>query len=718
MESAEDLMSKYKERIEQELGVAVQPSENVSSKEYKEFRQELMPKQLSFYENACNFSEKFMKIKPKKDKAAILQESIRIAHLNITPVGAYSFAMLLPMAVVIFGAFFSFILLQSFFFVLFFLVAGLSLITPLIKIPVYIANSWRMKASNQMVLCIFYVVTYMRHTSNLEGAIEFASEHLSPPLSLDLKKVLWDVESGVHSSVKEALDVYLESWKKYNFEFVEAFHLVESSLYESSEERRVSSLEKSLDVILDETYEKMLHYAQNLKSPITMLHMLGIILPILGLVILPLVVSFMGNVGWYHLFALYNIALPTAVYFMGRGILSTRPTGYGSTDVSDDVPGLKKYKSIIFKTGNTEVMLNPALVGIVVLGLLLLVGFSPLIIHMLNPDFDTGFGSADDTNAPCFKKFCFLGYKEVDGREKGPYGLGSSLVSLFVVLALGISAGVYFSASSKKLMKIREKSKQLETEFASALFQLGNRLGDGLPAEMAVGKVAEVMKGTVSGNFFEVVSKNVTRMGMSVEDAIFNPQYGALVSFPSKIIESGMKVLIESIKKGPAIASQALMNVSRYIKEIHKVNERLKDLMAEIIASMRSQIKFLTPVIAGIVIGVTSMITTIIAKLSTQMKEMGGGVEGGLAAMPSMFSLGIPTFYFQIVVGIYVIQIVYILTMMANGIENGADKLNENYSMGKNMMRSSFIYCIIAFAIMMIFNLIAATIMGSMSLGG
>jgi len=46
-----------------------------------------------------------------------------------------------------------------------------------------------------MVLCIFYVVTYMRHTSNLELAVEFASQHLSAPLNLDLRKVLWDVET-------------------------------------------------------------------------------------------------------------------------------------------------------------------------------------------------------------------------------------------------------------------------------------------------------------------------------------------------------------------------------------------------------------------------------------------------------------------------------------------------------------------------------------------
>ena len=71
-------------------------------------------------------------------------------------------------------------------------------------------------------------------------------------------------------------------------EFIESMHLIEASLYEASEGRRLDSLDKSLSVILEETYEKMLHYAHNLKGPLTALHMLGIILPILGLVILPL----------------------------------------------------------------------------------------------------------------------------------------------------------------------------------------------------------------------------------------------------------------------------------------------------------------------------------------------------------------------------------------------------------------------------------------------
>ena len=264
-------------------------------------------------------------------------------------------------------------------------------------------------------------------------------------------------------------------------------------------------------------------------------------------------------------------------------------------------------------------------------------------------------------------------------------------------------------------MQIRDNTKALEKEFASALFQLGNRLGDGLPPEIAFEKVAGVLRGTVSGNFFELVATNIRKLGSSVKAAIFDPQVGAIKYFPSNLIESSMKVLIQSAKKGPKVAAQALVNISVYVKEIHRVNERLKDMLADIISSMTSQIKFLTPAISGIVVGITSMVTTILIKLGTQMNQMtadseGAGSIGGIA---SMFGDGIPTYYFQIIVGIYVVQIIFILTVFANGIENGADKLNERYQLGRNMIASTVLYAIISLVIMLIFNTIAGKIMES-----
>ena len=711
-----DLVETYKMQIEKELG-SKSYNPKITSREYQEFKKELMPRHLTLYEKLCNLSEKILRIKPDKAKEQAIVEDISISHLSVTPSGVISFSFLAPIVIILFGSLISYLIFKSTFFVIFFFIIGLSLIKPLGSLPSYIANSWRLKASNQMVLCIFYVVTYMRHTSNIENAIEFAADHLAPPLSLDLKKLLWDVETEKYESVKESLEAYLQTWKKWNFEYIEAFHLIESSLYEGSEERRLNSLDKSLDVILSETYEKMLHYAHNLQSPITMLHMLGIILPILGLVILPLMVSFMGEVKWYHIAAIYNLLLPVGVYYLGKIILSRRPTGYGQTDISEENPELKKYKNVIIQLGKVEFLINPIFFSILIGVLLFILGISPIILNNIL-DKDPGFGE-EDSSSDCGKQFCLLGYTKSPktNEDIGPYGLGATILSLSITLSIGLSLGIFYRLRSKNVIKIRERSKKLELEFASALFQLGNRLGDGLPAEIAFSKVESTMEGTISGSFFSLVSSNIRRLGMGIKDAIFDPVHGALASFPSNLIESSMKVLIQSIKKGPIIAAQALTNVSRYIKEIHSVNERLRDLMADIISSMNSQIKFLTPAIAGIVIGITSMVTAILGKLGAQLKNISSGTDTSQAGLIDLFGESIPTYYFQIIVGLYVIQITYILTILVNGIENGADKLNERYQLGNNLINSTILYCIISLIVIVAFNVIASEILSSGSLG-
>ena len=728
---------KYVDRIKKEFSGEPSESSQYQTREYLEFKREILPKHMSWYEKACNFSEKIMQVKPDKARIPELKIAIETCHLNSTPTGVASFAIFGPLMLIIVVSLLAYgvpLALGgegSLFLIFFTILIGVAIMAPLGNLPVYFADNWRMKASNQMVLCIFYIVTYMRHTSNLELAVNFAAEHLGPPLSLDLKKVIWNVEMGRFDSLRESIDAYLETWKKWNMEFVESIHLIESSLFESDEGRRVNALDKSLTVMLDETYERMLHYTHNLQAPLNTLHMLGIILPILGMVILPLAVSFIPEVKWYHLFMIYNITLPIIVYYFSKTILSKRPTGYGNTDIADINPELKKYKNVLINVGGSEIKINPAFLAISIFILLFFVGIIPLVLHSMLPGMDYVILKDGADWVPGVIRgidhkdavFYFLGYRNlvenevITDKEFGPFGLGATLISLCIPLALGISVGLFYKIRSSKLIGIRNEAKKLEKEFGSALFQLGNRLGDGIPAEMAFDKVARVMEGTTSGKFFDSVSINITKLGMSVEQAIFDEKVGAIKYFPSNVIESSMKVLIESSKKGPLIASQALINVSEYIKQMHRVEERLKDLMADIISSMKSQVSFLTPAITGIVIGITSMISVILGKLGGQISSLtGGGETGGVvpsgaaALLGAMGSGGVPTYYFQIIVGLYVVQIVFLLTILINGIENGADSLTEKFLLGRNMNRTTLTYVITAFCIILLFNIIAGTI--------
>ncbi|MAG73003.1 hypothetical protein CL620_01700, partial [archaeon] len=548
VDAHQDLIQKYKERIEKEFGQASPTETKVSSREYTEFKQELYPTHFSLYEKACNFSENLLKLKVDGKSAAKYQKFIDLCHLNVTPSGVVSLSIILPLTIMIVGALVSFAIFQLLFFVVFFLFAGLLMIPALQKTPEFMANSWRMKASNQMVQSIFYLVTYMRHTSNLERAIQFAADHLETPLNLDFRKILWDVETQKFSTIRDAANAYLEKWSEWEKDFVESFHLVESSLFESVEERRLALLDKSLDVILNGTYENMLHYAHGLKAPMTMLHMLGIILPILGLVILPLVVSFLGSGDPFtttiYISMLYNVSLPVGVYYLGRTILSKRPGGYGAADISKKA-GVKEARNVAIPLSKAFVIrVNPLYFSIMIVIVTIIIGLSPLLFHTFDPNFDIPFGEnaafLDYICPPCAEGAAAgtCGEGCSPDSQVGPYGIGASMLSLLLIAGIGASIGVYYRLRSKNVVKIRNRTKELEDEFSSALFQLGNRLGDGLPAEIAFSKVAATMRGSTSGDFFNVAEKNITKLGMGLEQSLFDPKVGAVRSFPSKVIES------------------------------------------------------------------------------------------------------------------------------------------------------------------------------------
>ena len=705
------IMDRYGAKLGNQFQSAMdRPSSGAFTKDYDTFRKEALRLENSLYERSCNFASSLLNFSSSdKEYNKKVQNAIDYIQLNITPGSAYTLSILVAFTLIFLGVFVGFVTfifgITQIFLALFFVIMGVVVLKPLSKYPIYIEQKRRLQASNQMVLCILYIVIYMRHTSNLEHAIKFAGEHVGQPLALDLRKIYWDVETNKYHTIHQSLENYLQTWKDHNLAFVESFHLIESSLYESSEARRIELLEKGLAVILEGTYDSMLHYAQEVRSPITMLHMLGVILPILGLIVLPLMGSFLG-IKWYHIFLLYNILLPLVVFFIGYNILAKRPVGYAQSDITS-IPQFENLRKASIKLTKTqEILVEPKFIAIIIFFIFFMIGISPLLLHIISPGADIEFA----------KGIYLLGYQTTDTGVFGPFGLGATLLSLFLPMGIAISLGTYYSIRSKKIIKIREETQKLETEFRGAIFQLGNRIGGGMPAETAFGKVSQNLAGTPTGKFLGIVDHNIKQQGMNLQDAIFNNKTGALITYPSSLIESTMKVLVESARKGPQVVSKALLSIADYLDRIYKVSERLKDLLSEITSSMKSQVSFLTPLIAGIVVGIGSMITTIIGGLST---SLGGATEGadtsvlaGASNLANIFPIDklMSPYFLQLIVGLYVVEMVIVLTIHANGIENGVDKLNEEYTLGKNLYRGTLLYILIAAITIFAFNMLALAV--------
>jgi Flp pilus assembly protein TadB len=563
-------------------------------------------------------------------------------------------------------------------------------------LPQRLANSWRLKASSQMIPAILYIVIYMKHTSNLEKAIQFASEHLEGPLALDFKKVFYDVEIGKFSTIKSSMENYLETWRNYAPEFIESFHLIESSLFEPSESRRVQILEKSLQVILDGVYEKMLKYSREIRSPLTSIYMIGIVLPTLALAMLPLASTLLGGtLKAVHVFILFDLIVPFFVFYMTSEVLLKRPGGYGETSVLELNPDYNKFTSK--KHWITALIITLPILIIGLLPLILQIGFISSSLHIPSDFSFAQFGLEFFGDAKLFE------FKTLDGITTGPFGPGAMILSLLIPLAIALFFSIAYTGKTKELIKSRDKTNKLEEEFTNSLFQLGNRIGDGIPAEIAFGRVAESTTGQTTSNFFALVNHNIQNVGMSLEEAIFNKRNGAIIYYPSNLIATSMKILVESVKKGLQIAARSLMSISDYVKNVQKINQRLRDLLAEVVSDMKSNMVFLAPLLAGIIVGLSSMITLILNKLQS-LAGVAGSADTGISGFGSLTSIisifdvnrMIPPYYIQIAIGIYLIEVVFILTGALVTVDSGKDALREKYDLSKNLKRGILLYVLTA----------------------
>jgi hypothetical protein len=363
------------------------------------------------------------------------------------------------------------------------------------------------------------------------------------------------------------------------------------------------------------------------------------------------------------------------------------------------------------------------LVSALITAPIFLVGLIPLILQSefvssilhLSKDFSfaqIGFGFFGDT-----KMFDF---KIIDGQTVGPFGPVAMILSLLIPLSIALFFAISYSIKTKELIKSRDKTTKLEEEFTNSLFQLGNRIGDGMPAEIAFGRVAESTTGQTTSNFFSLVNHNVQNAGMSLEEAIFNRRNGAIIYYPSNLISTSMKVLLESVKKGLQIAARSLISISDYVKNVQKINQRLRDLLAEVVSDMKSNMIFLAPLLAGIIVGLSSMITLILNKLQS-LASVGAGAETGISGLGSLTSIisifdvtkMIPPYYIQISVGIYLIEVIFILTAALVTVDSGRDPLREKYELSRNLKKGIALYLITA-----LISVIALSTLAIVSLSG
>lgn len=533
------------------------------------------------------------------------------------------------------------------------------------------------KSSSDLVTMILYLVIFMRQTPNLEGAVQFASDNLTSYLALDLKKLIWDTAARKYNNIKEALDEYSKRWAKTSPAFTDALFLIESSTSQETEEARLGLLDEASDRILGGTFEAMTKYASSLKEPLNTIYMIGMVLPVLGLVLAPMLMAFVAVPDFGLLLALmYDIGLPLMVYFLIRNKLLTRPSGFGAPDISN-IPNIPKVGNFFIKIGKKNVNINAVLPAILI-----------FILFMLPVYF----------LYPMLLKF-------------GPTQI---YVSMFITAAIGFSIVAYLKLSVIQLKETEEELNAIETSFGAAMSQMSSFLSQGYPPEATLVKVEENMKGTPVSEFFDVTINNIRKLGMSLKDAFFNATNGSTRFFPSPMILASTKIFLSSAAKSVRNASVATAYVSKHLANLRRIEEQVRSLLEEVTSGMRVEVGLISPAMAGIVVGLTTLIGSVLTSLSGSINSIqsaastssSGSVSSVVPFAFSLFNLSggaIPLYTFQVIIGVYLVSLSLIIGYAVSSISQPGDKILMRDTMASMLLISMVLYILIAFIVTLVF---------------
>ena len=683
------------------------------SREYQAYKdEEIAGNQKDWYQKLCLKSGKLLNLRASKGMRNSLLSPLRLLDWEISPSMIVSASMLTG-----FVSLFAWFILVIINFLLG-MPIPLAIVVMTLVIPIgmgfYIyykpkieAQNKVIRSSGEMIMSILYMVVYMRSSPNLEGAVRFAALNLEGPIAADLKKVLWDVEVGNYSNVHESLYDYTKVWKDYNDDYLQSLQLIEAAMNDPNKERRKEMLQDSIDSILDGTRERMKHYAQNLKTPVMILNAMGAMLPVLGMIMLPLISVFMGAaITPMHLIMFFNVLLPLGLFWFMQRILASRPPTTSTTAVSKETMPPRNIYSI--NLVGKEITFPVWVVGVFIF---LIIGFYGFAGYISFPYFYPSANITDlATTAPNI-------YTAGSGNEIRLNPIPMLVRSVTITYGLGVAIGVSLILGNTKRKKKEDSLKKIEKQFPEALFQLGNQVAGGTPVEVALKDAADNTREMEISGLFDKASENIENLGYTFKQSLFDRTHGALREYPSRTINTVMKAVMESSEKGTQMASMAMMTISRYLQNIHRTQETLNDLLEETTSTITMLAYLLAPVVSGVAVGMSQTIIsamfTISSSFNQQQDAIQGSQQGGqFGGILSNLDNAIAPELLQFVVGIYLIQLLFILGTFYTKIAKGEDKTYRNLMVGKLLLIGCTLYAIVLILVGVVFGGVVQSVAG------
>jgi hypothetical protein len=570
--------------------------------------------------------------------------------------------------------------------------------------PPFYSEVIRVRAGNETVSIILYMVTYLSLNPVYEKAIQFAASRCHGPLGNDLKKAVWDVNVGEYPTVRDALATYSKKWTLWNEEFVNSLIMLQLIEVQSSPEGRDEILMRATEKIMTSTCYKMEDYAYRLKKPSTMLMLFGIFMPLIGLVMFPLISVFLTNtINPVYIGIGYTIFLPFFMWWFLYRMISKRPATYSHSEKLEEVEP-NKYIKMKRPKANLPIIPIAIFIGFVI--------SIPGIMYFMDLGFahHNIFSQYSEVKAKnLWSEYCLDRYEPATM-------IKDTFKAMFLIwgTATGIIFATYFRSRGPYEFDLFVR--KLEEDFTSGLFELQTALRENIPIESAILKVIEEYKRlgkekSTIAQFFADLYDKISRFAISLKKALFGKD-GLVSKLPSNLIRTIMEIVTSALYRGSIIASGVTKNIASYLNRLSEIEHTIKKGMRDIISNLSMQGGFIGPIIAGIVASSAVVIVQMLQAVAKaiqgieQMYSFGSNVGGSMSDTLSLIDLKsiMPPTVMELIAGIYLIEIVIIIAIFVTGIERGFNRVPRDHMIARSLLMAVILFTVVFFIMVLIFQ--------------
>lgn len=514
----------------------------------------------------------------------------------------------------------------------------------------------------EMLRMVLRVATYISLNTSIEYAMLQAADSARGTLRKQLQDIKASIENKQKTTLGDAYAKYISIWNKISPDFVKSLKLLQTAALSRPEDRK-DIINEVLETIILAYHNQGKRFAEELSNKTKSLIAVGVLLPMMSLMLLPLISIFLPHLVSATLLAfIYDVFFPAVLLLMAMQFASNRVQV--STVHLEDAPSYSRTPLHMYVL--------------------------PVVIFLL-------------FSIPAYFQLSTVNLATVETASR-EYEFRSIVLVWLSLLGFALGTLLFTKSYVNRNKKLWQDVYDIEQDLPHLLQIFSSYLAQNRSIEVIMSDMEDDYK--THGLYDHPVVKifaDIKESLLLTKQSIYDLAHKSLNKLcPSRRVSDMLEQIISFTNIDQRSAARAAKMMRDQSVNIQKLDDYIQTLLSETVGLVSVSATMLAPLLATAAIimsmGIVMSLEFITKQLSSIQQALGGGASAELQLKLVDITQIIPPTVVELIVGIYFLEMVAILSVFMSSVRIGTDKLKAAETTYSNMLVSFLIFSILLFA--------------------